>query len=62
MEKRWKKIGIAVMLYMMVESFAFPEILFPDCIRAKTEQEIETETRQQEKTEERIFEWKFWFW
>ena len=34
--KNRKKIWLAVALFAVIESFAFPEILFPDCIEEYT--------------------------
>ena len=73
--KKRKKIWLAIAVSAIVESFAFPEILFPDCIRVKEEQqeEIYAENRQTwiqalrrfgyggEKEQQMEFEWKFWF-
>ena len=42
--KDLKKIWFAVVLFTAVECLAFPEILFPDCIRKTyTEKNIEKE-------------------
>lgn len=64
--KNTKKIWLAAILFVAAECLAFPEILFPDCIRRK---EITEESRREK--EESVytwqvegqpdFEWKFWF-
>ena len=75
--KKKRKIWLAIAVFAMVESFAFPEILFPDCIRVKEEQQEEntdgeedlstwnTVRRESELTKEKEtqseFEWKIWF-
>ncbi len=75
--KKKSKIWLAAALFAITEAFAFPEILFPDCIRVKEEQQEEntgevsdlstwnTIRRESELVREKErqpeFEWKFWF-
>ena len=75
--KKKRKIWLAAALFAIVEVFAFPEILFSDCIRAK---EVKQEEKTGEVTDSSVwsqirresdpvreeeaqleFEWKFWF-
>lgn len=74
--KKKRKIWLAAALFAIAEAFAFPEILFSDCIRAKEVQQekktgaadlsVRSQIRRESDlvTEEEAqleFEWKFWF-
>lgn len=75
--KKKRKIWLAAALFAIVEAFAFPEILFSDCIRVKevqqeektgvvTDLSVRSQIRRESDlvTEEEAqleFEWKFWF-
>lgn len=75
--KKKRKIWLAAALFAIVEVFAFPEILFSDCIRAKEVQQekktgaaadlsvwskIRRESDLAREEEAQLeFEWKFWF-
>ena len=63
--KKRKNIWLTAIVFMMAQSLAFPEILFPDCIRQKTEQSERIEERigdgREDRTEEKTYEWHFWF-
>lgn len=64
--KNWKKLWLAAVLFAATECLAFPEILFPDCIRRKeVTQEIRSEKEDtayvRQAEEQPDFEWKFWF-
>ena len=47
--KNRKKIWLAVVLFAVIESFAFPEILFPDCIEEYTADKYPMCKREQKK-------------
>ena len=47
--KNRKKIWLAVALFAVIESFAFPEILFPDCIEEYTADKYPMCKREQKK-------------
>ena len=75
--KKKRKIWLVAALFAIVEVFAFPEILFSDCIRAKEVQQekktgaaadlsvwsqIRRESDLAREEEAQLeFEWKFWF-
>ena len=75
--KKKRKIWLAAALFAIVEAFAFPEILFSDCIKVKEVQQEENtggkldvstwspELKEiglaKEKETKSEFEWKFWF-
>ena len=75
--KKKRKIWLAVTFFAIAEAFAFPEILFSDCIRAKEVQQekktgaaadlsvwsqIRRESDLAREEEAQLeFEWKFWF-
>lgn len=73
--KERKKIWLIAAIFAIAEVFAFPEMLFPDCIRVKEVQReeqcaderhtwIQRQGRfnhNEEKEQEPEFEWKFWF-
>ena len=58
--KKRKKIWMAAVLSAVIETFAFPEILFPDCIQKQVEAEMQ-EYFQARKSKEGEFQWSFWF-
>ena len=49
--KNRKKIWLAAVLFAVIESFAFPEILFPDCIEEYTANKYPMRKREQKKEE-----------
>ena len=51
---------MAAVLSAVIETFAFPEILFPDCIQKQVEAEMQ-EYFQARKSKEGEFQWSFWF-
>lgn len=74
--KKKRKIWLAAALFAIAEAFAFPEILFSDCIRAKEVQQekktgaadlsVRSQIRREsdpirEEEAQLEFEWKFWF-
>lgn len=73
--KERRKIWLIAALFAITEAFAFPEILFPDCIRVKEVQQerqyvderqtwpqvVSRSSHKEEKEQEPEFEWKFWF-
>ena len=75
--KKKRKIWLAAALFAIAEAFAFPEILFSDCIKVKEVQQQEnTDGRSDvstwspiwreselvgEKETHPEFEWKIWF-
>lgn len=74
--KKKRKIWLAAALFAIAEAFAFPEILFSDCIRAKEVQQekktgaadlsVRRQIRREsdpirEEEAQLEFEWKFWF-
>lgn len=74
MEKR--KILLIAAMFVLIEAFIFPELLFPDCIRLKNIEENGRWTDQEQKericreayeydpwsgqAEQQNFEWRFW--
>lgn len=64
--KKKRKIWLIAALFVMAEAFAFPEILFPDCIKVKEVQQEEQSVDESQKwmqtpEQQPEFEWKFWF-
>lgn len=74
--KKKRKIWLAAASFAIAEAFAFPEILFSDCIRAKEVQQekktgaadlsVRSQIRREsdpirEEEAQLEFEWKFWF-
>ena len=63
--KKKRKIWLIAALFVMTEAFAFPEALFPDCIRVKGVQQEEQSVDESQKwmqtpEQKPEFEWKFW--
>lgn len=73
--KERRKIWLAAAIFAIAEAFAFPGMLFPDCIRVKEVQQGEQcaddrytwiqglgrSSHSEEKEQKPEFEWKFWF-
>ena len=59
--KKKRKIWLIAAIFVMTEAFAFPEALFPDCIRVKEVQQEEQSVDESQKWMQKPeFEWKFW--
>ena len=64
--KTKRKIWLIAAIFAMTEALAFPEALFPDCIRVKEvqqeEQSVDESQKWMQKPERQTeFKWKIWF-